>query len=111
MSDVPPPPPPPPAAPPPPGMPRVPGAGGSEEKNNLGIIALVLGILGILCCWIFTAIPAIIVGKKSQEAEAQGLATNGQMGKIGVILGWVGIIVGAISIPVSLIFFQDGLWG
>lgn len=84
MTDVPP--------PPPPSVPQpFPGAAGNESKNSLGTIALVLGILGIVCCSIVTAIPAIIVGKNSQKAAEQGLATNGQLGKVGVILGWIGI--------------------
>lgn len=115
MSDLPPPPQPPQqppaggqppygATPPPPG-----GFGGnSEEKNSLGTWALVLGILGIVCCSIVTAIPALIVGKKSQEAEAQGLATNGQLGKIGVILGWIGIALFVIGLIINVILFASG---
>ncbi len=82
-------------APPPPPPPAYGGGygapGGGTEKNNLGVWALVLGILGCVCCGIFTAIPAIIVGNKSKEAAAQGLANNGGLGQAGVILGWVGI--------------------
>ncbi|MFN3865860.1 MAG: DUF4190 domain-containing protein [Demequina sp.] len=76
------PPPPPPSAPQP-----FPGAGGNESKNSLGMISLVLGILGILCCAWFTSIPAIIVGLKSKKAQAEGLATNGTLGQVGLILG------------------------
>lgn len=82
--------------------------GGNESKNNLGTWALVLGILGIVCCGIFTAIPAIIVGKKSQEAESQGLATNGQLGKIGVILGWVGVGLFALSLILNGVLLATG---
>ncbi|WP_052022518.1 DUF4190 domain-containing protein [Actinotalea ferrariae] len=81
------------APPPPPGYyggsaggPMYPGT----EKNNLGVWALVLGIVGVVCCS-FTAIPAIILGNKSKEAAAQGLANNGSFGQAGVILGWVGV--------------------
>src|SRR5690554_7772944 len=98
MSDINQPPPPPPpsdggGAPPPPppgaGPPPVPGASGNEQKNSLGVWALVLGILSILCCALFTGIPAIFVGRASQKAEAEGLANNGNLGKVGLILGIV----------------------
>ncbi len=118
MTDVPPPPggqppynggmtPPPPGgygAPPPPG-----GFGGaSEEKNSLGVWALVLGILGFICCSIFTAIPAIIVGKASEQAAAQGLATNGTLGKVGRILGWVQVGLTIAVVALYAVLFATG---
>lgn len=88
------------SAPPPPpgyygGQPGGPMFGGTE-KNNLGVWALVLGILGLVCCGIFTAIPAVILGNKSKEAAAQGQATNGGLGQAGVVLGWIGIVFGVL---------------
>ncbi|WP_084129775.1 DUF4190 domain-containing protein [Demequina sp. NBRC 110055] len=92
-------------APPPPG-----GFGGaSEEKNNLGVWALVLGILTFVCCGIFSAIAAIIVGKKSMEAADQGLATNGTLGKVGYILGWVGVALSVVGIVLYAILFVAGI--
>lgn len=70
----------------------------STEKNNLGVWALVLGILGIVCCGIFTAIPAVIVGGKAKEAAAQGQANNGGLGQAGVVLGWIGIGLTLLSL-------------
>lgn len=92
MTDI--PPPPPPAAPQPP----YPGAGPNESKNSLGVWALVLGILGIVCCGIFTAVPAIFVGQASKKAAAQGLATNGTLGQVGFILGIVGVALSLLGI-------------
>ncbi|MCL2091396.1 MAG: DUF4190 domain-containing protein [Micrococcales bacterium] len=68
------------------------GSGGSPSKNNLGGIALGLGIASVVCCIIgpLLGIPAIILGRMSQQAAEQGLATNGGMGKTGFILGIVG---------------------
>lgn len=89
------------APPPPPGY-YGGGVGGplssGTEKNGLGVWALVLGILGLVCCGFLTAIPAIILGKKSQEAAAQGLANNGTLGQIGAVLGWVGTVLGVLSL-------------
>src|SRR5690606_10573010 len=87
------------APPPPPGYYGGPTGGPmfpSTEKNSLGVWALVLGILGLVCCGIFTAIPAVIVGNKSKEAAAQGLANNGGLGTAGVVLGWIGIVLSAL---------------
>lgn len=95
------------APPPPPGYygggPGAPMFGGTE-KNNLGVWALVLGILGIVCCGVFTAIPAVILGNKSKEAAAQGQATNGGLGQAGVVLGWVGIVFGILYLLWLFVF-------
>ena len=80
------------------GQPPAYGYGGGSEKNNLGTWALVLGILSIVCCGFFTGIPAVIVGNNSKKAAAQGLANNGNLGNIGMILGWVGIGLSVIAL-------------
>lgn len=83
---------------PPAGMPPTGyGYGGGTEKNNLGTWALVLGILSIVCCGFFAGIPAIILGNKSKQAAAAGQANNGNLGNIGMILGWIGIAFGVIG--------------
>lgn len=75
--------------------------GGGTEKNSLGVWALVLGILSIVCCGFFTGIPAVILGNKSKAAAAQGQANNGNLGNIGMILGWVGIALSILGIILS----------
>ena len=75
--------------------------GGGTEKNSLGVWALVLGILSIVCCGFFTGIPAVILGNKSKAAAAQGQANNGNLGNIGMILGWVGIGLSVIGLILS----------
>ena len=98
MSEVTPPPPPPPAVPPvPPPPPGAFGPEGNTSKNSLGVWALVLGILSILCCGLFAGIPAIILGNNSKKAAAAGLATNGNLGNVGFILGIIGVVLSAIS--------------
>lgn len=74
------------------------GYGGGTEKNSLGVWALVLGIVSILCCGIgvLAGIPAVILGRKSKEAAAQGQANNGTLGNVGMILGWIGIVLGVL---------------
>lgn len=60
--------------------------------------ALVLGILGIVCCGFFAGIPAVILGNKAKEAAAQGLANNGGMGQAGVVLGWIAIALSVLGV-------------
>jgi hypothetical protein len=74
-----------PPPPPPMGMPM-----GNTSKNGLGTWALVLGILSIVCCGFIAGVPAIILGIQSKKAAAEGLATNGNLGNIGFILGIIG---------------------
>lgn len=93
---------PPPPPPPPPGAgPGIPGMGGSTQKNSLGTWALVLGIVSIVCCGFIAGIPAIFIGRASEKAQAEGLATNGNLGKVGFILGIIGSILGLIGIVLS----------
>ncbi len=81
------------------------GVGGSTQKNNLGGWALGLGIAGLLCCGIFAGIPAIILGRQSQAAAAQGLATNGGQGKAGFILG----IIACVWFVIAMILQAAGV--
>lgn len=91
--------------PPPPPPPPVGGGfpGGGTEKNNLGTWALVLGILSIVCCGLLAGIPAIFVGRASQQAEAAGQANNGNLGKIGFILGIVGTALSILGFIFALV--------
>lgn len=85
--------------PPPPYMPpALGGYGNPTEKNKLGTWALVLGILSILCCGFFAGIPAIILGLNSKKAGEQGLATNGNLGNVGFILGIIGCALGVVGL-------------
>ena len=67
-------------------------------KNNLGVWSLVLGLVGIVLCGIFTGIPAIILGSKAKKAVAAGEANNGGMGLAGIILGWVSVAFTVLGI-------------
>ena len=115
-----PPPPPPPDAPwqsPPPG-PGQPGAPVGSPTNQKATWALILGILGPLCCGIFTAIPALILGivaRKEIDASG-GRQSGGGMAIAGIILGIVGIIVSVVFIVfwgyvVTSAEFQEGFEG
>jgi hypothetical protein len=62
--------------------------------------ALVLGILGLLCCGFFTGIPAIILGKQAQNEidAAAGIQSGRGMATSGFVLGIIACIWGVASI-------------
>lgn len=82
-------------APPPPQEPYgAPGGyGAAPQPHPKGTLVLILGILSIFCCGIFTGIPAIIIGGKAKkDIDANpGAYTNGGMVKAGWILGIISI--------------------
>jgi uncharacterized protein DUF4190 len=87
------------APPPPPGY----GAGGygtPPKNSSKAVWALVLGILGLLCCGFFTGIPAIILGKQAQnDIDRSGGAQTGRgMATAGFVLGIIACVWGVISI-------------
>lgn len=96
--------------PPPPPM-----AMGDTSKNSLGVWALVLGILSILCCGFLAGIPAVILGNMSKKAQAEGLSNNGNLGNVGMILGYIGIALSLIGIALQaagiLTFNYSGYFG
>ena len=61
--------------------------GASTEKNNLGGWALGLGIASLVCCGLFTGIPAIILGYLGMQAANEGRASNKGMAIAGLIMG------------------------
>ena len=90
--DNPPPPPPPQYGAPTPGGPMPTGT------NKKAIWSLVLGILGLVCCGIFTGIPAIILGNMAKkEISASGQQGSG-MATAGLVLGIIACVWGVISL-------------
>jgi Domain of unknown function (DUF4190) len=91
MSYTPPPPPP-------------PGQGGygyaAPQTNQKAMWAMILGILALVCCGIFTGIPALILGNsaKNEIAASGGAQTGEGMAKAGVILGWISIAWSVIAV-------------
>jgi hypothetical protein len=82
------------AAPPPPGQ--------LPPTDSLAIWALVLGILGFLCCIPFVpSVLAVVLGGRSREKirASGGTLAGDSMAHTAVILGWIGIgldVVGTI---------------
>ena len=92
--------------PPPPGY--GPGGGYGQQpvgSNKKAVWALVLGIVGILCCGVL-GIPALILGKQAQaEIDASGGAQTGRgMATAGFVLG----IIACVFLVISIILFATG---
>jgi len=74
------------------------------------VTALVLGILGLLMCGPFTAIPAIIVGRKAtREIDAsQGRLEGRGLAQAGFVLGIVGTVLGGLALLFFVFLFLLG---
>jgi competence protein ComGC len=77
--------------------PPVPTAPARPNTPALAIWSLVLGILGLTCFWLFTAIPAVICG---HLAYARIKRSAGALSGDGLALG--GMITGYLSIALSI---------
>jgi len=75
-----------------------------RQSSSDAVTALVLGILGLVMCGPFTAIPAIIVGRKAtREIDASGGQLEGRgMAQAGYVLGIVGTVLGALALLLVL---------
>ena len=76
--------------------------GGNMSKNNLGLWSMVLGIVALLCCGLIAGIPAVILGNKSKQAVAAGLANNASMATAGIVMGWISIVFSVIALIIQL---------
>lgn len=89
-------------------------SGGQQKNNTKAIVALVLGILGLICCGFLTGIPAIFVGKSELNAIDAGQSdpSNRGLAKAGFILGIVSTILYCIiSIIYAIIFAIAAMQG
>lgn len=97
--------------PPPYGNPPPPPAGGYGYGGYPGPPAdhpkattiLVLGILSLVCCGLFTGIPAIVMGK---SALTEIDASHGRIGGRGTVkAGWICGIIGTALSVVGFLFY------
>ncbi|WP_125778149.1 DUF4190 domain-containing protein [Antribacter gilvus] len=74
-------------------------------KNDLGVLALVFGILAVVGFGPLAGIPAIILGSKAKAAERAGLANNGSLATAGIVTGWIGIAVVTLIVLFYVLVF------
>ena len=79
-------------------------------KPHRGTLILILGILGIFCCGIFTAIPAWIMGAGDLKQMDAGLMdpagrSNTNAGKI---CGIVGCVLAIVYVVIQVILLAVG---
>ena len=64
------------------------------NNNGKAITSLVLGILGIVSCFVFAIIDLILGYQARNEIAASGgWQTGDSMAKAGIILGWAGLVL------------------
>lgn len=76
-------------------------------KSGQGTLILILGILGIIACGIFTAIPAWIMGNNALKAIDSGYGDPSERSlvQIGRILGIIGVALFAAALIFWILFF------
>jgi hypothetical protein len=77
------------------------------QEHPKGTTILVLGILSLVCCGIFTGIPAWVMGNSAlKEIDRSGGAySNRGTVKAGMICGIIGTVLSAIGFVFYIIVF------
>ena len=88
-----------------------PSATTPEQNNTKAVIALVLGILSLVCCTFLLGIPAIIVGRMALKDIEQGLAPQSSQGmaKAGYIMGLIATILSCVITIIYGVLFAMGM--
>lgn len=84
-------------------------------RNGLGTAALVLGIIGIVFCWIpFTGwalnILAVIFGAIGRKRALAGQATNKSSAVAGLVMGVIGLAVWIVILIIGLTAFNSATY-
>ncbi len=88
-----------PPAPPPYGSPPPAYGGGTPQgSNKKAIWSLVLGVLGLLCCGIFTGVPAIFLARSAKSEIARTGQGGAGLATAGLVLGIIAVVWGLIAI-------------
>ena len=93
--------------PPPPqyGAPVPPPGGMPAPNHPRATLVLILGILSIPCCGLFTGIPAIILGRTALSEIDASPGQYGGRGQVnaGYICGIIGTVLSVIGILINVI--------
>ena len=82
-------------------------------KPHRGVLILVLGILGLVLCGVFTAIPAWIMGSGDlKQIDAGTMDPTGRgLTNAGRILGIIGTVLGILGLLIAIAVFGLGVLG
>ena len=93
--------------PPPPqyGAPQPPYGGQPAPNHPRATLVLILGILSIPCCGLFTGIPAIILGRTALQEIDSNPGQYGGRGQVnaGYICGIIGTVLSVVGIIINII--------
>jgi hypothetical protein len=71
-------------------------------RNQIGVASLILGVAGILTCWLLVGVPfgvaAVVTGDVARRQVQCGAATNGRTALTGLVLGAVAIVAGLTAL-------------
>lgn len=78
---------------------------GPPKTEGLAVVSLVLGILSLVACNIFTGIPAIICGhmSRSRIERSNGTVAGGGLAIAGLVLGYFSVALLAVGVAGFLI--------
>lgn len=95
--------------PPPPqyGAPQPPYGGMPAPNHPRATLILVLGIVSIVCCGLFTGIPAIVMGRKALSEIDAAPGQFGGRGQVnaGYICGIIGTALSVLGILVNILIY------
>ncbi len=85
--------------------------GPANQAGSKAMIALILGILSLVCMGFLTGIPAIIIGKMELKDIKEGKSPKEGEGiaKVGFILGIVGTVLTCLVALLTLSLFFFGI--
>jgi hypothetical protein len=71
--------------------------GGGAQQNQKALWSMILGILSLVCCGLFTGIPAIILGNMGKkEIDLAPGQTGRGMAQAGFIMGIIGTVLSVV---------------
>lgn len=71
-------------------------------RNEFGVVALLLGLVGVVTCWLLLGVPfgiaAVVTGDVARRRVARGEANNPRTAVAGMVLGAIAILAGLVAI-------------
>ena len=86
---------------------------GSRPKNGLGLASLILGVVGLLACWLLgigllPGLVGLVLGIVALRRVRRGIATNRGVAITGVVLSVLAVIASAVFLALYIWVFGSG---